>query len=350
MVTVIVPIYNTETYLCRCIDSILQSSYTDFELILVNDGSDDCSSEICRRYCETDDRIKLINQDHKGASAARNRGIEESHGEWVVFVDADDFITHDFLELIVQKCYQCYNLLIFDHIQLKRKNKEKNVIQSKAGDFCIHTYGKKDILPLIKNLLYSRQLVKGGNTSLISPCAKAYKRSVIDRYLIRFPEDVVIGEDRIFNLEYFIRIQSFAYIEKVVYYVEIREDSATHRFNPDFLQNDLQFQNYLKDILYKECLFNIMEKAYYNAVLFCMADVLIKGIFNPYSTRYYYENYSLCRKMQKNEIYKKAMEYNWKIGSLPRRALLFFYNIECYGMVEWICKISYRILDWMETL
>ena len=160
----------------------------------------------------------------------------------------------------------------------------------------------------------------------------------------------MIGEDRIFNLEYFIRIQSFAYIEKVVYYVEIREDSATHRFNPDFLQNDLQFQNYLKDILYKECLFNIMEKAYYNAVLFCMADVLIKGIFNPYSTRYYYENYSLCRKMQKNEIYKKAMEYNWKIGSLPRRALLFFYNIECYGMVEWICKISYRILDWMEAL
>ena len=150
----------------------------------------------------------MLFRSHKGASAARNRGIEECHGEWVVFVDADDFITHDFLELIVQKCYQCYNLLIFDHIQLKRKNKEKNVIQSKAGDFCIHTYGKKDILPLIKNLLYSRQLVKGGNTSLISPCAKAYKRSVIDRYLIRFPEDVVIGEDRIFNLEYFIRIQS----------------------------------------------------------------------------------------------------------------------------------------------
>lgn len=350
MITVIVPIYNTEAYLCRCIDSILQSSYTDFELILVNDGSDDCSPEICRRYCESDDRIKFIEQAHRGVSAARNKGIEESHGEWIVFVDSDDFITYDFLELIAEKNHQCYNLLIFDHIQLKKKKRKKISACTKVDDICKHEYGKKDIMLLIENLLYSRQLVKGGSTSLISPCAKAYKKSVIDKYIIRFPEDIVIGEDRLFNLKYFMRIQSSVYIEKAVYFIEIRKDSAMHRFNPDFLQNDLLFQNYLKDILYRQGLFRFMEKAYYNVVLFSMADVLIKGVFNPYSTRHYYENYSLCREMKKNKIYKSAMEYNRKLGIIPRRVLLFFYNIECYSIVKLICELSYKILDWKEKL
>ena len=92
MISVIIPVYNTEKYLGRCIDSILNCTVNDFEVILINDGSTDRSGEICRRYCGKDSRVKLYDQENAGVSAARNKGIEVSRGEWIIFVDSDDTI------------------------------------------------------------------------------------------------------------------------------------------------------------------------------------------------------------------------------------------------------------------
>lgn len=352
MISVIIPVYNTAGYLGRCIDSVLRSSCQDFELILVNDGSSDSSLEICREYCRSDSRIRLIDQEHQGVSAARNRGIEESRGEWIVFVDSDDFISPDFFSLIMRKESQRCDLLIFDHRLLKSKAKKKeSCIEDFSG--CVPhpiRFDEKDKLELVEDLLYGRQLAKGGSTNLISPWAKAYRKSVIDRCSIRFPFDIVLGEDRLFNLEYFMGAESFAYVQKAVYFVEIRQDSAMHRFHLDFCQNNLKYQKCLKDMLNRFGLFDRMEKAYYNIVLFGMADVLIKGIFHPRSPRTRYENYRLCHAMQKNKIYNEAMKYNRKMGILPRRALLFFYRNRCYGIVEMICKMSYWVLERMEKL
>lgn len=353
MISVIVPVYNTAGYLERCIDSVLHSSCQTFELILVNDGSSDSSLEICRNYCRSDRRIKLIDQEHQGVSAARNRGIEASRGEWIVFVDSDDFISADFFNLIIREEYRRCDLLIFDYLLLKkkaRKRASRNACSCGAGGLRPIRCSEKDKLKLVEKLLYGQQMVKGGSTSLISPWAKAYKKSVLDRYSIRFPVDIVLGEDRLFNLEYFMCTESFAYVQKAVYFVEIRQDSAMHRFHMDFSQNNLKYQKRLKDILEGLGIFCLMEKAYYNIVLFGMADVLIKGIFHPYSPRSCFENRRLCRAMRKNKIYNEAMKYNRKMGVIPRRVLLFFYRIECYGMVELICKMSYRILEWMEKL
>ena len=90
MISVIVPVYNVEEYLEECLESIKRQTYTDIEVILVNDGSTDRSKEICERYCEKDSRFKLVNQENKGLSGARNRGMLESKGEFISFVDSDD--------------------------------------------------------------------------------------------------------------------------------------------------------------------------------------------------------------------------------------------------------------------
>lgn len=353
MISVIVPVYNTAGYLGRCIDSVLNSSCQDFELILVNDGSRDSSPEICRKYCRSDSRIQFIDQPHQGVSVARNRGIEASQGEWIVFVDSDDFISDDFFSLIMRKENQYCDFLIFDYALLKKKSGRgalRNACPCGTDGLSRIKYEERGKLKLVENLLYVRQMVKGGNTNLMSPCAKAYKKSVIDRYSIRFPVDIVLGEDRLFNLEYFMGIESFAYMQKAVYFVEIRQDSAMHGFQPDFSQNNQKYQKYLKDMLYRFGIFNLMEKAYYNIVLFGMADVLIKGIFHPHSPRTRHENRRLCQAMHKNNIYNEAMKYNWKMGIIPRRVLLFFFRIRCYGMVEVICKMSYWVLERMEKL
>ena len=96
MISVIIPVYNTEKYLDRCIRSVLNSTYKDFEVLLIDDGSVDGSLEICRTYCRLDRRVRFLTQKHGGVSEARNRGIQESRGEWLVFVDSDDFISEDF--------------------------------------------------------------------------------------------------------------------------------------------------------------------------------------------------------------------------------------------------------------
>ena len=87
MISVIVPVYNTEKYLDRCIESILSSTYTDFELLLINDGSTDQSLDICRKYKEQDSRITLISQKNQGVCAARNLGLRVCRGDWIIFID-----------------------------------------------------------------------------------------------------------------------------------------------------------------------------------------------------------------------------------------------------------------------
>ena len=100
VISVIVPVYNAEKYLNRCIDSILDQTFKDFELILVDDGSKDSSGDICEKYAGRDQRIKVIHQENKGQAAARNRGVLNAAGEWIAFVDADDMIQQQMLEYL----------------------------------------------------------------------------------------------------------------------------------------------------------------------------------------------------------------------------------------------------------
>lgn len=99
-ISVVVPVYNVEKYLSRCVDSILAQTFTDFELILIDDGSKDCSGEICDNYAKQHRNIRVIHQDNKGQAAARNLGVEIAKGEWIAFVDSDDLIHPQYLEIL----------------------------------------------------------------------------------------------------------------------------------------------------------------------------------------------------------------------------------------------------------
>lgn len=340
MISVIIPVYNTARYLKRCIDSVLRSSYKEFEVLLVDDGSVDGSSSICRKYGKKDSRVKYYRQEHQGVSAARNRGIRESRGEWLVFVDSDDFISGCFLESVAREKYQEQELLVFDYMRFKKGLGREKAAYRRG---CI-SYKKRDMPYLTECLLNMCQPVKGGNVSLASPCAKAYRRSVIERHLIYFSEDIARGEDRLFNIEYFLHAGSCTYIRMPVYFVEARMDSTMRRFSPDFLENDVRYQKKLRLILKKYHLFHEVENAYYNNVLSNMSDVLVRGIFNPGNPGSYKENVCQCRRMRDNPIYRQAVKHSKNTGNLPRRLLIFFYDRKCYRITELICRVSYFIL------
>lgn len=346
MISVIIPIYNTEHYLRRCIDSVLASACKDIEVILINDGSTDHSAEICRKYCRKDARVRFIDQKKKGVSAARNRGIDESRGEWIVFVDSDDFVSGDFLETVAKKKYQSQDMLIFNYEKWDKRKRWEKGERKRTGEISYN--GRENAGKLIEKLLRAQQLESGGKANLRSPCAKAYKKSVLDRYKIRFPEQVSMGEDRLFNIEYQWRAWRRLYIPQTAYFVQWRKESASHSFHSDYIQRDYRLQKAQRQLLKNCSLLPALENAYYDSVLSNLTHVLIKGIFSPYSPRSYRENCRLCERVKRGRLYREALQYAGqsgdKIGILPRRVLLWCYRRQCYGIVNLLCRLCYGIL------
>lgn len=334
MISVIIPVYNTEKYLPRSIRSVLDSGYPDFELILVNDGSADGSLAVCRDFAAKDSRVQVIDQENQGVSAARNRGLEACRGEWVVFVDSDDYISPDFLRLVAKEEHKKWDLLIFDQQPAQKK-------AAAPGGTASYHGGMTEI---VKKMLTFSPLVPGRNAALPSPCGKAYKREIIFRNELRFPVGVKIGEDQIFNIAYLLSIDGCVYLQRPVYFTEARLDSATHVCHPDFLEDSCRFERRLKALLEERGGFPLLETPYYTHALADMSYVLVRGIFSPYSPRSYRENCGLCRRMEEDPIFRRAMEYN-RVNRRPLiRMLLFFFRLRWYWAVNIICRMGYVYL------
>lgn len=183
MISVIVPVYNAEKYLQRCVDSILKQSFTDFELLLIDDGSHDRSGELCDEYAEKDNRVRVFHKENGGVSSARNVGLDNALGDWLTFVDADDTLSRDFLYHMVTGIDECVSLVVSncdvimkDKVNLSHVTLENTTISG--------------------NLMLIR-LLKGDNVRN-EVWAKLFKRSFIGNE--RFSSRIVIGEDLLFLL------------------------------------------------------------------------------------------------------------------------------------------------------
>lgn len=185
-ISVIVPVFNVEKYIDKCINSILEQEFTDFELIIVDDGSTDSSGEICDKYAEIDNRIKVIHKKNEGVSIARNIGIELSQGEWIYFVDSDDWIDFDLLSTFKKNISDDIGLYF---IGLKVETIDSNILEY-TFDECLFT-DKKDAIKYI----YNKRIF--GVT-----CNKLFNNKIIKDYNIRFNIQLNSYEDELFTLEY----------------------------------------------------------------------------------------------------------------------------------------------------
>lgn len=339
MISVIIPVYNTEKYLNRCIDSVLNSAYHDFEVILVDDGSTDKSPEICEEYSRQDSRIKVLRQENQGVSAARNRGLCCCQGEWVVFVDSDDYISEHFLGMAAREEYRAYDYLLFDFTTSRQ---EPAAWDSPAEPLFLRGSGMQKLL---KRVLVPRKLSPEGNADFRSPCARAYKKSVIDKYSIRFSTDLAVGEDLLFNMEYLLRAKSCVYLPVSVYLYDIHTGSATHGFRTGLVKNHATLQRELKKLLITCGRFSSLEREFYSYSLENMTYVLVWEVFSPLSPRPWRTNLRLCHRIRKNRIYQKAMREHWNTGILPRRILVLFFRMRCCLMTALICKASFAYLE-----
>lgn len=208
LVSVIVPVYNVEKYLKRCVDSILAQSFSDFELILVDDGSTDSSGAICDQFAEIDDRISVQHNTNQGASAARNHGIDAARGEWITFIDSDDYVLPDYLYSLYQATLKSDTDLVMTGIKLVYENEpDKEVVR----EWQESVVKKENLDELYESNILQYQ--KG-------PVIKLFKKEIIKKNGLCFNERLSRGEDALFVYGYLLHanVLSVASGANYVYY------------------------------------------------------------------------------------------------------------------------------------
>ena len=216
MISIIIPVYNGQQHLERCVRSVLAQSYRELEVILVNDGSTDGTAALCDRLATEDPRIRVIHQANGGVSAARNAGLDAATGRFIGFVDADDTISEDTYETAFQAATSC-DIVMWDAVTvLPDGNTEPDTIDQ-LPEGCLLSYS--EITPQLLRFMAG------------SACRCLYRAALLQD--VRFPLGIKLSEDRLFNLQAMGKAKSIHYLKKALYFRLVREGSAVFSYHPD---------------------------------------------------------------------------------------------------------------------
>ena len=214
-VSIIIPIYNTANFLSECLDSVINQTYTNLEIILINDGSSDDSEKICQLYAKTDKRIIYFYKENSGVSSTRNLGIEKSSGDFICFVDSDDIVSPNFIMDFIANIenetdFVCCNL---------RKFSNKNVIKYDENAYIKNSYEGNEKYRIIYE-----------DCQAYMP-NRLYNSNLLKKNKIYFDENIQMCEDLLFNLKYLSSCEKVIHIKKANYFYRIYSSSASKCIN-----------------------------------------------------------------------------------------------------------------------
>ena len=218
MVSVIIPVYNVEKYLEEALESVINQSLKDIEIIVINDGSTDRSLRIIKEYANKDKRIKIINQKNQGLSIARNMGIEKAKGKYICFMDSDDYIDLKTLEICYKKCEKyklemvCFDAFLFSSIENFKyiANYDRSFIE---------------VNKIFTGREFTRLCLKN-KKNIVSSCLYFFKREILYKEKLKFYSGIQY-EDNLFSTILFDKVERLMYINKQFYFRRYRENSIT---------------------------------------------------------------------------------------------------------------------------
>lgn len=299
--SIIIPIYNCSKYINRCINSILNQKYRNYEIILINDGSNDNSNIICDNYKEKYEFIKVIHQENRGVSSARNVGINNAIGEYIVFLDIDDYLEKDFFFDVTKIINENpkIELITFGFFsEVENENLEKistDKVFYKSKIYNSRNDIKNDFVDLWdKSMLYNIW-------------NKIYLRKIIVNNNIKFPNNYW-GEDVEFNKLYLNEINSLYLSEKCYYhYIREREGATTKIYKPDFFNiRKKEFEEFNQ---YFE-LWNIKKEDYYEFSCRRYIERLLGCIENIYCSKLnFLQRYKTIKKMINDKVTREALNF-----------------------------------------
>lgn len=278
-VTIIIPVFNAESFIDNCISNVLNQTYKNYEVVIVDDGSVDNTKDIILKKEKANKAIKCINNLRKGVSSARNCGIDNSNGEYIVFLDVDDYISPFYLETLVT---------------MLEVNKSDCAAVSYATDInkiSNELNNEIDILDVSNKkyeLLVNSKYSVGGYV-----WNKIYKKSVIDKYNIRFDEDISVGEDLLFNFNYFEKAKSVSFKKICLYHYVLNINSAV---------NNLKNEKWFDAIeVYSKLLKMNLSDEINNYYRFLYSQVIMEAIYRL--------KYCVNAPYSKEELNKLKLQY-----------------------------------------
>ncbi len=255
LISVIIPMYNVEEYISNCVSSIIHQTYTSLEIIIIDDGSTDSSFKICQELAKKDERIHLVHQENQGVSSARNRGIDLASGEFIFFIDADDFIHHDMIQILFDLLIMnnadiamCDYLEVFD---TNEYNFSRLTSESSSNNSEIITLSGRDAIMKLLGSYYVPYVI---------PCNKLYKKTLFSS--VRFPIGK-LHEDEYTLQEIFLHANMIIYEKVPLYFYVQRKTSITHEKNEDLALLMLQFLKSRADFCVKHNVYKAHASYWY---------------------------------------------------------------------------------------
>lgn len=304
--SVIIPVYNKEEYLEECVISVIYQSVKDLEILLINDGSKDNSLEICNRLAKKDNRIIVIDKQNSGVSDTRNLGIDRANGDYILFLDADDFWSSDLLRK-VDKNIGNNDLLMF------RSCRDDRLLKSEINE---NVQEISNRIGILKSVIYNQNLLNNCDANFNRVTDYAVSSKVLRESKVRFNKELKIGEDKLFNFELMQKIDKISYLNQYLYYIRTNRKSVMGSYNQNaFEMNKKLFNSFLDAIdkienrelkqdlkLLSDCLgYQIV----WNSITsdFCHKD-------NPNSYKSRKLSYNLSKSYLKNNCLNSLKEYD----------------------------------------
>ncbi len=318
-VSVIIPVYNVEKYLPRCLESVINQTYAELEIICVNDGSPDNSSAILEEYAKKDGRITIINQQNKGLSGARNTGIDAATGDYIVFLDSDDWMDEETLVAAVAKAEDADTVMWGYVREFAEKSIEKKIFD---GD---RSFDESETRVLHRRLtgLTGEELSNPENTdALVTAWGKLYTASIIKSNNLQFVDTKIIGtEDLLFNMYYFGFAKKCFFIDKPFnHYRKDNETSLTRSYKSKLFSQWSELYSRIRKYLNDNSLDETFHKALDNRICLSMIGLGLNELCNKESHGKRIKN---LKKILSSEQYKKAFA-NLEFAYFPIHWKLFF--------------------------
>lgn len=336
LVSVVVPVYNVEKYLDKCVSSIVNQTYKNLEIILVDDGSTDNCPAMCDEWAEKDSRIKIIHKTHSDAGITRNVGIEIAVGDYICFCDSDDYIASDTVEKCVNKAFETnaeavlYGLVSVDE--------NGNVLNSASFDISSFYFEGSQVQEQLLPELISHNYRKGaGHSFLFSACLGIFSLNVIKSNNLFFPsEKEIISEDSYFLLKLYSELSSVALIEEALYFHFVNTSSLSRTYNADRQERNNHF---LKKAFELTEALNLSDEIRYRLTML-YHDFTIEALKQTIATdKEDKEKMHIISEILKNPRFKSTLGFN--IIKMEKKTIMLF-NICAKFKLYYLCFLMLK--------
>lgn len=330
LISIIIPVYNVEQFLEKCLDSVITQTYTNLEIIVVDDGSPDSCPKICDQYAKKDKRIKVIHQNNKGLSGARNTGVKNCTSEWYMFVDGDDYIYADAIETLVKEIEPNIDLIC-----------TKTIGASSVENISSYPYIDKKVYKTEKDLYYLKCSILDLNGNNSSSCGKLYSKKFTDKFKLFHNEELKQGaEDLEFNFRVFSKARKIKMLQYKFYQCVYNSHSITRSFN---IENE-----YLKIKCFRSIKQYIPNNDFYmlekfnNRFCYSIINSAISGFFNPKNNLSFSEQKRQFKAFINIDILKEALLYkNIKTFDNERKITIFLIEHNFFIIIKLLAHIRY---------